>query len=298
LSNTDEGEFMDFSEIECFIEVCNQMSFTRAGKKLFLSQQGVSKKINKLEEELDVVLFNRTSSTIQLTEYGELFLPNAKLMYDDYQNAMKQLLIVKKRKAGELSIGIPNGLVNFFPQQILDNFITIHPDINIMIYQYNDVDCEEALLKEKIDIGFCVAPVDEEIFAIHHMHREKTYFMLSEKHRLANCDVIRMEQMRNEKFVGFGEGNKGHNTLNDKCLNAGFPLRMLLVTLDMQLIIEMCRNNMAVGFYVGPTDKTIPGIRLIPSANLDWDWNICITTLKNRKMRNIDKDFIEKVKKW
>lgn len=289
---------MDLKEIECFIEVCNQMSFTRAGKKLYISQQGVSKKINKLEEELDVVLFNRTSSAIQLTEYGELFLQNAKLMYDEYKNAMEQLLIVKKRKAGELGIGIPNGLGNFFPQQILDDFIAKHRDINIMIYQYNDADCEEALLKEKIDIGFCVSPVDGDVFTTHHVHREKTYFMLSEKHSLANCDVISMEQMKNEKFVGFGKGNKGHDILKEKCQKAGFPLRMLLITLDMQLIIQTCRNNMAIGFYVGPTDKVIPGIRLIPSADHDWDWNVCITTLKNRKMRDIDRVFIKEFEKW
>lgn len=289
---------MDIKEIECFIEVCNQMSFTRAGRNLYISQQGVSKKINKLEEELDVMLFNRTSSTIQLTEYGELFLPSAKLIYEDYLNAINQIMIVKKRKAGELRVGIPNGLVNFFPQQILDNFILEHPDINIMINQYNDTACEEALLKEKIDVGFCVAPVDEEIFTVHHVHKEETYFMLSEKHRLAECDEISMEQMKNEKFVGFGEGNKGHNILEEKCLKAGFPLKMILSTLDMQLIIETCRNNMAVGFYVGPKDKKIPGIRLIPSSSHDWNWDVCISTLKDKKIRSVDKAFMENFENW
>lgn len=67
----DQGELLvDFRQLETFVEVCEQMSFTKAASNLYISQQGVSKSIKTLEDELGVSLFLRTNSSISLTNYG------------------------------------------------------------------------------------------------------------------------------------------------------------------------------------------------------------------------------------
>lgn len=87
---------MDFRQLENFIEVSRQMSFTKAAKNLYISQQGISKSIKSLEEELGILLFYRTSSSIVLTEYGSCLLTYAQNMDILYK---KRLMILSISKA-------------------------------------------------------------------------------------------------------------------------------------------------------------------------------------------------------
>jgi DNA-binding transcriptional LysR family regulator len=274
------------------------MNFTKAAKKMYISQQGISKIINKLEEELRTPLFYRTSSSLQLTEYGKLFFLKAKILLNDYKKAMEELHSFQKDQSGILRIGIPHGIVNIFPQDFLDHYIKTHPKVAIRLHQYNDIDCEEALLNKNINIGFCVAPLDEELFLIHHQHTENTYFMVGENHPLADLKTIPIEMLKEERFIGFGEKNKGHDTFLRLCDMAGFTPDIAMSTLDMQLILLMCRNNMGIGFYVGPKDCKIPGIRIIPAEHTTWEWTVCIATLKNQYIPDIESSFLQQFSLW
>ena len=62
---------MDIKTLRYFLQICEDGSFSKASKSLYISQQGLSKSISNLEKEIGVPLFNRTSSGNQLTEYGE-----------------------------------------------------------------------------------------------------------------------------------------------------------------------------------------------------------------------------------
>lgn len=289
---------MDIRQIEYFIEVCRCMSFTRAAENLYISQQGMSQSIKRLEGELGVKLFNRTTSSLELTQYAECFLPYAKELIRNYNMARGELISLQSINAGQLRVGIAHGLVNIMPSQLFAEYSRSNPELTVSLSEYSDFELDRALLDRKVDVAFCIMPVDMSAIAVHHVHRENTYYMLGESHRLAGRRYLDLPELKGELFMGFGVDNKGHFVFSERCRRAGFEPRFGMVSQDMNLIEEMCRNSMSIGFYVGDPGKQIPGIKIIPDKNESWPYDIAICTNKDEAASKAVKKFIDAMKSW
>ena len=96
---------MNTQQLECFIQVAENLNFARAAKELHITQPAVSRQINALEAELGAKLFNRTTRTVSLTPIGSRFLADA----GDILNKMKYAAARARNDCGEsvhtLSIG-------------------------------------------------------------------------------------------------------------------------------------------------------------------------------------------------
>ena len=159
---------MDFRQLENFVEVCEKMSFTKAANNLYISQQGVSKSIKALEEELGVRLFFRTNSSLALTNYGTILLQHARGLVKDYTAILTEINEEKNRDKDSITVGLTSGVSNFLPVNLFEDYLQSHPKIRISIREYNDTTVDEALLNGEIDIGFCVGPIDRKKLKIHH----------------------------------------------------------------------------------------------------------------------------------
>lgn len=289
---------MDIRQIEYFVEVCRCMSFTKAAENLYISQQGMSQSIKRLESELGIRLFNRTTSSLELTQYAQCFLPYAKELMRNYRLARGKLISLQRINAGQLRVGIAHGLVNIMPANLFAEYSRDNPELTVSLSEYSDFELDNALAESKVDIALCVMPVDESVITPHHVHHENTYYMLSEKHRLANLKYLNLPELKDELFMGFGPDNKGHFVFAERCRRAGFEPKFGTVSQDMNLIEEMCRNNMGIAFYVGDPDKHIPGIRIIPDQNMDWPYETAVCTNRGETVSKAANRFIEIMKNW
>ena len=233
---------MDFRQLETFVEVCEQMSFTKAASNLYISQQGVSKSIKTLEDELGVSLFLRTNSSISLTNYG----------------------VILQRYAEDLVNNYTNGIANYFPAEIFETYLKSHPNVRISIREYADTEVDEALVRGDIDIGFCVVPVDKEKLNIQHTHNMNLYFMLSEAHPLAGEASLDLRQLKNDSFIAMGDEGKGRTSFLERCRKAGFFPNINVTVADTELMMELCRKNLGIGVYAGERPLELPGLRIVP----------------------------------
>lgn len=180
------------------------MSFTKAASNLYISQQGLSKSIKTLEDELGAPLFLRTNSSISLTNYGVILLRYAEELVRGYTKVLTEINAEKNRDKNSITLGFPNGIANFFPAKIVETYLKSHPDVKIAIKEYTDTEVDEALIRGDIDIGFCVVPIDDKKLKIQHTHNMNLYFMLSEDHPLAGEASIDLRQLKNDCFIGMG----------------------------------------------------------------------------------------------
>jgi DNA-binding transcriptional LysR family regulator len=96
---------INFLNLEYFLVVAEELNFTKAAKKLFISQQSLSCHISKLESDLDVQLFNRTTP-LTLTPSGKSFVKNATTMLKIKEQSVRELSDIKDFKRGDLYIGV------------------------------------------------------------------------------------------------------------------------------------------------------------------------------------------------
>ncbi|MDO4313493.1 MAG: LysR family transcriptional regulator [Eubacteriales bacterium] len=291
---------MDIQDLKCFITVCKYMNFTKAGRELHFSQQGISKIIKHLELSLGVPLFFRENSKLRLTDYGNYLYPMAKNICDEFKALNDNMNSFIAKDNNKLKIAIPRGMTWELIGSQLQNFYNHNSTAQLIICQADDLGVEEALLNGEVDIGFCIAPISSECFTIHKSYKAHTHYMISTQNPLSKKNVLSIRDMKGEKFIGFGPQNKGHDTLKKQCEAANFEPVLYAEVDDMNILYQMVKENQGIGFYVGnPANATpIEGITIIRDVSDGWFWELLLATRKQHELRSIDKNFIKEFHNW
>lgn len=288
---------MNMYQLKCYITVCRYMSFTKAANQLLITQQGISKIISRMEEELDVPLFVRQNMKLELTDYGKLFLNSALGILREYNSVTEQLAQMREQNVASLNIYLPTGMMHVFPIDAFSRFRDSYPEINLNLQQVSDIECENALVSGKADVAFCAMPVDTNVFTVHATKSQPVYFLVSRKNPLSRCKTINVSQLRDEQFITIDADNKCGDGFVSRCEQAGFTPKVYMRTADTHLIGELCRENAGISFYIGEPVDIPEGVAVIPEDPMN-TWDVGIVTLAYRKPSKLAEEFISFFKNW
>ena len=284
-------------QLKCYITVCRYMSFTKAANQLLITQQGISKIISRMEEELDVPLFVRQNMKLELTDYGKLFLNSAIGILREYNSVTEQLAQMREQNVASLNIYLPTGMMHVFTLDAFSRFRDSYPEINLNLQQASDIECENALVSGKADVAFCAMPVDTNVFTVHATKSQPVYFLVSRKNPLSRCRTINVSQLRDEQFITIDADNKCGDGFVSRCEQAGFTPKVYMRTADTHLIGELCRENAGISFYIGEPVDIPEGVAVIPEDPMN-TWVVGIVTLAYRKPSKLAEEFISFFKNW
>lgn len=284
-------------QLKCYITVCRYMSFTKAANQLLITQQGISKIISRMEEELDVPLFVRQNMKLELTDYGKLFLNSAIGILREYNSVTEQLAQMREQNVASLNIYLPTGMMHVFTLDAFSRFRDSYPEINLNLQQASDIECENALVSGKADVAFCAMPVDTNVFTVHATKSQPVYFLVSRKNPLSRCRTINVSQLRDEQFITIDADNKCGDGFVSRCEQAGFTPKVYMRTADTHLIGELCRENAGISFYIGEPVDIPEGVAVIPEDPMN-TWDVGIVTLAYRKPSKLAEEFISFFKNW
>jgi DNA-binding transcriptional LysR family regulator len=179
---------MDFRQLNYFVAVAQELSFSRAARRLHISQPPLSNQIKLLEEDLGVLLFERTRRVVRLTHAGALFYDKALDILGRYAVARELCAWTTDGRAGKLRIAFTASVPMFdaFPR-MLQSFRQQFPRVEIDVRHLSTGEQLRALSQNEIDIGFLrpsstfqpSASVsardlwhDELVLALPHTHKE------------------------------------------------------------------------------------------------------------------------------
>jgi DNA-binding transcriptional LysR family regulator len=118
-----------FDELNAFVVVAEQASFTRAAKQLGLSTASLSQTVRSLELQLGVRLLNRTTRSVALTEAGERLLAQLRPLLDGFGAAVESVNAFRDKPAGRLRLTMPPPVARFVLGPVLGRFLERYPDI-------------------------------------------------------------------------------------------------------------------------------------------------------------------------
>lgn len=164
---------MNFLNLQYFCVAAEELSFTRAAKRLFISQQSLSSHISRLEEELGVVLFNRTQP-VALTHAGECLYRNSRTMLYQKNQTEKEIQDIRDFRSGELTIGASTSRGAVMLADILPEFHKRYPQIKLSLVEGTTKQINKALYEGRADvnIGFAIGDPDnicEEMLHTEHL---------------------------------------------------------------------------------------------------------------------------------
>lgn len=126
-------------------------SISKAANTLYISQPAITKSIQKLERELDIVLFNRTPKGVSLTENGKVFFEFVKNGVESFMNGEHKLTALNKLETGLLRIGASTTVTKYFLLPYIEKFHKIYPKIDISITNHLTNNMISLLKKGSLD---------------------------------------------------------------------------------------------------------------------------------------------------
>lgn len=207
---------LDTKPIRYFIAVAEELHFSRAAERLFITQSALSVQISNLEERLGTRLLNRKKrSAVSLTEPGKLFLIEARIALEQLGHAENIGRRAGRGEIGHVQIGyVASASFSGILTMILREFHAAMPDVTISIEEMATPRQFEAINLNRLDIGFLrPRPNLNSGITTHIIHSEGLCVALPQSHPLSALNEIAIHELKEETFIqpqfeetfGFGQ---------------------------------------------------------------------------------------------
>ena len=273
---------MELRDIKSFIEVANHKSFTKAAAHSYLTQPSLSKAIKKLEEELHVELFDRSTRHLRLTDAGQIV----------YQQGQKALVALSELNilldelmdiaTGEIKIGIPPLIGTLFFPEIARQSLQQYPKVSLELIELGAKLIGQLVEEGQIDLGIVVMPANENKFNIYPFIQDEFVLYLHEDHPLAHKHSVSLNELKDEKFILFSEAFTLHDYIIQACEENGFTPTIAYQSSQWDLIVELVSAKLGITLLPRSiyNKQTNSNVKIVPIENSTLLWKLGIITKK------------------
>jgi DNA-binding transcriptional LysR family regulator len=191
-------------DLRYFVAVAEDLSFTRAARRLYVSQPALSKQIRQLEQSLSVTLFTRDSRGVTLSAAGSVLLPLARQQLQAWDSTMGAVLAAQRSERQVLRLGMQTSLGRELYPAITELFAERQPGWQLRLRLFEWTDPSAGLLDERTDAAFLWLPVPA---GLRHevLLTEPRWVALPDRHPLAAGPEVELTDLLKEPFVALPE---------------------------------------------------------------------------------------------
>lgn len=291
---------MLFRAYEYVITLAEEKSFSKAAKRLFISQPSLSQYISRIENEMNVILFDRGSVPLRLTYEGELYVETAQKIMSMHRQLLNTYDDSKKLEKGRLNIGLTPSKVNHPLPMILPVFYKQYPHIDLSIMESSSSDLEEFLEKGLVDICILNLPVSSANIVSEPLFAEKILLAVPEEkvppeHVKGYISYEDIKRLENEKFILLHPGQRLRQIANGIFAKAGLKPKILLETGNIETSARLASAGAGLAFVpetfaaysVHPAST-----KYLPVGEPPLSWTIGVAFHKDRYITKAARAFI------
>jgi len=216
---------MELRHLRYFVNVAQELSFSRAAEKLLVAQPALSTQIADLEQEIGTPLLLRNTRSVQLTAAGKVFLIEAQAILAAADAAKDRALRTSRGQEGQLSIGFFSAPTMLFLPDLIRRYRAIYPNVAIRMHELTPDRQLAAFSRGEIDIGFTrPLPPGYPDLAGEVLFQEHFLAVMAETHPLGSRQSIQLDELAQEPFVLLDRAVAVglHDHIIAACLKAGF----------------------------------------------------------------------------
>ena len=190
-------------DLRYFVTVAEELHFTRAAERLFVSQPALSKQVRMLERQLGAPLFERGRPGVSLTQVGAALLPHARRVLAEWDAAWEAAERAKSQQRAALVVGMSTspGRGGLLPA-IRSRFTAVHPEATVNLHQVSWDDATAGLADGTADVAFVWLPVpDPGRYTWVVVAEEPRLAAMPRTHPLAGREVIDFAELLDEPFL-------------------------------------------------------------------------------------------------
>ncbi|WP_308013665.1 LysR family transcriptional regulator [Streptomyces beigongshangae] len=192
---------VDTRVLRYYLAVAEHSSFTRAAERLYVSQPSLSRQIQRLEEDLGIRLFERTSRGVRLTAAGEALLPSARQTVEDWRRAVRDVRTAAAAGSRLLRIGFVATGAGAFGRRVRDVHAARRPDVTLEPKRFDWGGEAEALRQGLADVAFLWLPTDLSGLRTEVVAEEPRWVAVARTHALAGRADVGIREVADEPVV-------------------------------------------------------------------------------------------------
>lgn len=283
---------MDLRQFRVFVEVARQGSFTRAAERLRIAQPAVSISVRKLEEQLELVLFNRQEKRVTLTAEGEALLAHADRILENVAAAEAEMAELRGLGSGEVRVGIPPMMSSYYFPLIIRAFRQRYPNLKLSVNGEGAASIQKMISRGELDMGVIAGHRVPEGLASQHFLREEIVACVPVGHPLAARRAVGFAEFLREPQIVFKQGYYMRELLDEQVDRSGLTPRIVFETNLFSLVRSLVKEGMGLSTFlrmVVSGDPELAAVSFDPPLHLD----LVIAWKENRYLSLANRAFID-----
>ena len=209
---------MTIIQLEYLLAVANCGSFSQAAEHCFVTQPSLSMQVKALEEELGVVLLDRTKKPVVPTEAGEVVLEQVRETLRSFNYIREAVHELKGETAGKLRLGVIPTIAPYLMHRFMPTFIKEFPKVELEISEMKTADIVEALKKDRLDAALVAGGTCGEGIQEYDLFNDHFFVYVSPENPLYERSNIRIEDIDIKDLVILSAGNCMRDQIIELCL--------------------------------------------------------------------------------
>lgn len=248
---------MGLQQLQLFymLTVAEEKSFSKAAEKLFISQPALSHCILRLEKQMGVKLFDRSTNPLSLTYAGVVFAQEAKQILELQHKLQTNMQDIADFKKGRLTIGISVFQSSLIFPLVLPKFHEKFPDIDIIPVEGNYTQLTDLAIRGITDLTFAATPLNIPRFKWEPLFSENVILMAPRSHYISKnasqfppWTKIHLADLRKEPFILLHQGRRLRQIADQCFVNAGFQPRIIFESHIPETLYNLVGAGMGLSF--------------------------------------------------
>ena len=274
---------MQLSILRKFVAIARFGSFTRAAQELHIAQPSLSKQIQRLEDELETSLFDRTGRTIVLTKTGRTLLQHSQQILEEWGQAQKSIQEMTQLDRGLCRVAVFPTFIMFMAPNFLVDFTRAYPLIDLEIEQSINEFPNETLIQwvlgHHFDGGIVVLPVGHPRLVELPLYIEESVLIVGRDHPLYGREVIRTSELGDHPLIVTSLNVTYRKFLSSAFENVDVQLQIKHVVHHYPIVFQMARAGIGAGIapmvalkHLAKNDKSLWAVHIEPPLQRQLGW--------------------------
>jgi DNA-binding transcriptional LysR family regulator len=239
---------MEFSQLEFFVTVVEEGSFSKAALRVYRTQPAVSIAVRRLEEEIGAPLFERSQKTPVLTEAGELLYDYAKRILSLRDQTFNVVAELKSLRRGRVRIGANESTSLYLLPHLILEYRALYPDVMVEIFRQSSERLPREVLDRNVDFALMAfEPVDDDLESFPVL-RDELVLITHPEHHLAKLRSVTVEELGNQPFLAHNVKTGSRYKVMETFARHHTPLNITLELATVETIKRFVQLKIGLAF--------------------------------------------------
>ena len=237
---------MEMAQLEFFLRVVEEKSFSKAADRVFRTQPAVSIAIRRLEQEVGASLLDRSQKTPTLTEAGEIVYEYAQRIIGLRDQTRRAVTELRELQKGRVRIGANESTSLYLLPDVILQFRSQHPQVKVEIQRQQSDRLPREVLDRKVDFALMAFEPNDRDLESFPVHQDELALIMSPNHRLAGRASVDVADLGGEQFLAHNVKSASRNKVVETFEAHETPLNITLELATIETIKRFARRELGL----------------------------------------------------